>query len=154
MTKRHTVRKATIGDAPRVLEIRNHPTTRAASLQTDEIPWERHAPWFERTYLTEDAGHSCFVVETEGIVVGYCRYDTQDDGIMLVSIAVDPEFRGQGIGASLLSESLATITEKSRIIAEILKRNDASLNLFIRNGFSIIDEDDVKYRLCYGSDPL
>ena len=47
------LREATIGDARMLLDWRNDESTRSASLNSEEIPWEGHLAWFKRVLANE-----------------------------------------------------------------------------------------------------
>jgi GNAT superfamily N-acetyltransferase len=47
------------------------------------------------------------VIERDGIPIGRLYVDRQPDQILIVDIAVLPEYRGAGIGSVLMSEILA-----------------------------------------------
>ena len=51
MTKKLIVRKANFDDAKRIWEIRNHPTARQESLNTEEISLDSHLAWFWGKYF-------------------------------------------------------------------------------------------------------
>lgn len=60
------------------------------------------------------------------------------DEAELLTIAVRPEARGQGIGGRLLRETLARAAARGagRLILEVAADNDAALRLYRREGFA------------------
>lgn len=141
------VRPASREDALAILAIRNHPVSRAFSYQNEEIPAEEHVAWFERQYFSGQ-DHRCYVLETQDGVVGYCRFDRLD-GHFRISIAVHPEHQGKGFGSHLITGSIKHMPEGTRLKAEVLPNNSASLAFFIKHGFSHIgrtENEDVLER--------
>ncbi len=142
------VRPVALQDARRVWEIRNQPVVRKLSNSDEEISFVEHAPWFEKKYFSGADNH-CFVLEsTPGGVIGYCRLDFDDkQNHYIISIALDPDFHGQGLGHKILSETLRQFETGKEIFAEIQKNNIPSLKLFKKNNFKVFKEDEKNYYL-------
>ena len=129
------IRHVIIEDSKRIWEIRNHPAVRAVSGSPEMIDFQDHLPWFENKYFNTGE-NLCFVLETQHGVVGYCRFDNnQDKDIYIISIALDPDYHGKGLGIYLLNESLKRCDKNKKILAEIKKDNIRSLKLFENQGF-------------------
>ncbi len=60
-----------------------------------------------------------------------------DDPFEIVSLAVDPGFRGQGLGSALLQECLAVASTRSAVLSTHRDRNPA-VRLYLRHGFEVI----------------
>lgn len=133
-------RLATQEDALAILAIRNHPVSRAFSYQPDPIDPEEHASWFQKQYFSDD-GHHCYVLDTPEGIAGYCRFDKLD-GHYRVSIAVHPEKQGKGLGSVLLTEAIQKMPQGTRLQAEVLSNNSASLAFFLKHGFTHTDRTD------------
>lgn len=136
------VRPATREDALAILAIRNHPVSRTFSYEQNEISEEAHVEWFERNYAPE-TGNVCHVIETEHGVVGYCRLDRRE-GHYRVSIAVHPERHGRGLGSKLLTTVLKSLPLGTRLVAEVLPNNSASLAFFLKHGFAHIGRTETE----------
>lgn len=93
------LRRAASTDARFVWEVNNHPSVRAQSISTADIPWESHLPWFERKVA--DPRARFYVVSLEGADVGVVRID-EGDTDAVISIALRPEARGRGAGAEAI----------------------------------------------------
>ena len=144
------VRPAEISDSQRIWEIRNSPMVRQHSKNQDEIKFSDHQNWFQQQYFG-NTGNLCFVLaNAEGIVIGYCRFDfNQPNKNYRVSIALDPQYQGRGLGHWLLSQSLKNIPSQSIVLAEIKKTNPASLKLFEKNNFKTYQSDEFNFYLKY-----
>ena len=145
MTKKLIVRKANFDDAKRIWEIRNHPTARQESLNTEEISLDSHLAWFWGKYF-DKSNSICFIIEKEGFVVGYCRLDS-DGNKYIISIAIDPDHHGKGFGTFLLGESLRQFGLDKTILATVKKDNPASLCIFKKNSFISTAEDTTSIYL-------
>ena len=139
------VRKADAMDA-----IRNSPTARQQSLHQEVVPLVDHLAWFERHYASSK-NDMCFVLEHEGIVAGYCRFDEENPGFFVVSIAIADEYQGKGLGSYFLHYALKAFPHKGEkeILATIKKDNTVSLGLFQKHGFRDMREDDDAYTLIH-----
>ena len=143
------VRLATKEDARPVLDIRNDPMTRVQSVQNQElISLSEHLLWFEQQYFG-DAKSRCFVLDDNGKVIGYCRYDLGANDEYTVSIAISPEYHGRGLGHLLLSQSIIQFPAGKSIIAEVKKGNMPSIRLFQKNKFQTYREDRNNYYIRY-----
>lgn len=140
----YLIRKAEKKDTRAVWAIRNNPLNRNNFNSLDEIPFDRHEKWFEKKYFGGQ-DNKCFVLEVDGRVIGYCRFDF-DEGY-LTSIAIDPEYAGKGFGGILLGEALRELKADKDVFAEIKLSNLSSLKLFEKNGFVVYKTDDENYQL-------
>lgn len=124
-------------DGRLVFDWRNDVATRAASLQTDPIPWPVHELWWKASLGRAD--RTLIIGEDAwGRPVGLVRFDAAD-GRWLVSIQIAPDRRGQGWGRALLEGALVRMSEKRaayRFMAQIKPENEASRRLFATCGFA------------------
>jgi RimJ/RimL family protein N-acetyltransferase len=131
------LRRACMHDARLLHEWRNHPSTRAASHQGGEIPWETHVKWLEDSLARTD--RHVLVAERGGHPVGTLRFDVVGESAT-VSIAVEPGLQGAGFGPAILDAGHAWIPSHDprvrRIRAEIRDGNTASVGAFIAAGYS------------------
>lgn len=139
------IRLATNDDITRIWEIRNNPLIRNQSIDKREIDLESHKLWFEETYINNEK-NKCFVAEIEKDIVGYCRFDDNEDHIR-VSIAIHPDHQGKGLGNELLNTSLKFLHTPKKIKAEVKIDNIPSLKLFEKNNFFIKNQDRENFYL-------
>ena len=85
--------------------------------------------------------------------VGFIRLDlkTVSDEVFVISIFIDKDFRGEGLGQSalqLMKDSLKPLST-SRILARVHEKNTASKLLFEKCGFTLFDKslDYFEYEL-------
>lgn len=146
--KNFAIRKVEGQDSYCIWKIRNHPYIRAVSDNTEIILFENHSFWFKEKYFSGQDNH-CFVLAiSDNKVIGYCRFDFDDkEKHYVISIAIDPDFQGKGLGHKLLSESLRKVGANKIIFAKIKRDNARSIKLFEKNGFSVKNEDENNYYL-------
>jgi len=96
-------------------------------------------PWSEQSFL--DAVNSknalYLIAKLDGQFVGMCGLWQALDEADVMNVAVDPNFRGQGIAAALLEE-LFRMGEKRGIAAftlEVRSSNRAAIGLYEKLGF-------------------
>lgn len=133
-------------DIEAIWGIRNHPENRINFSDQTEIRYESHRKWFAQKYLSDDASDFCFVLRDKGQVVGYCRFDLVGKAYN-VSVALDPLYKGKGLGKKLLSESIKKMPAKTEFLAKVKEGNEASLKIFKANGFIISGQDEEFYNL-------
>lgn len=134
-------------DSQRIWEIRNHPSVRKNSVNSEIISFDNHQKWFHERYF-ENENNFCYALKDEKNTIGYCRFDyDNEEKIYVVSIAIDPENQSKGLGSQLLSQSLKKLRNKKNIsvLAEIKKSNTASIELFEKNGFEKYKENENSY---------
>jgi len=81
------------------------------------------------------------VVELDGVVVGYSRFDLDEDQY-LISAAITTSMHGKGIGNILFKESIEQLNPQIPIWGEPLKSNHVSIKILERCGFKRISESD------------
>jgi RimJ/RimL family protein N-acetyltransferase len=150
------VHRATDADRRELWEWRNDPTTRAASLTSEVVSWDDHNAWFDAIIV--DPSRAIYVGEIvgESSKVGRCRFDIVSGlGTAVVSINLNPQFRGRGLSKELLRASIDRLgddfPEVRTLTAQIRQSNSASLKLFESAGFGLTsmksDIGSYEYRL-------
>jgi phosphinothricin acetyltransferase len=133
---------ATPDDLPRIVEILNG-IIESSHASFDARPTgvaERRA-WFERFGST--GPHRILVARHHGTVVGYAGSQPYRDHeafreTVEVSIALDPSYRGRGVGSSLYRALFDILAGEPVhvVLAGIALPNDASIALHRRFGFT------------------
>lgn len=129
------LRAAGPDDARYVWTLNNHPSVRAQSIHTGEIPWETHVKWYEDRLRR--AGSRLFVALDGQTPVGVVRWDIAD-GEAVISIAVDAAHRGRGVGKRAIAIATGqALTQPGVRVAVALIRPDniASQRAFVDNQF-------------------
>lgn len=126
-----TLRPATPKDERRLWCWRNHPSARAASVQSDLIPWETHRKWF-RTH-----SHHIWIIMQGRVACGVIR----EEDCHQVSIFIDPRFRGRGVSAAALIQF-----GQPGLLACIRSDNSASQRAFVGAGYKRLEGQWLWYR--------
>jgi RimJ/RimL family protein N-acetyltransferase len=149
-----SLRPADLSDEARLLEWRNEPATRAASLMPGEISAADHHAWLVRRLA--DDGSALFIVLDDLEPVGQVRLDRRGDGLAEVSIGLAPEARGRGVGreALRLAALEAPRVEATTLSALVKADNEASLRSFAAAGYREFGrrDDVVELRLTLDQD--
>ena len=137
-----TIRPATKSDVTRITQIYNEAILNTTATFDTEIKTEsERMEWFN----AHDEKHPVIVAEFEGMVIGYacltrwsdrCAYD----GTAEVSVYVDHNYRGRGVGKKLL-EVLTAEGEKANLhnlISRISEGNLSSIHIHELFGFTHI----------------
>jgi UDP-2,4-diacetamido-2,4,6-trideoxy-beta-L-altropyranose hydrolase len=130
------IRRAVIEDCAELWKWRNDETTRRNSKSAAVIPWSDHQRWYADSLQRDD--RRIWIAEMWGKKAGMVRFDRNGDERWIVSIAVDPEERGRGIGRSLLAAACARMKSETAghgFEAEIAVENRASARIFETCGF-------------------
>ena len=134
-----TVRRATLEDLGAIAKIYNEAILQTvATFDTEPKTIEERKTWF----TNHDSKHPILVAEQDGRTVGWASLSRWSDrrgysGTAEVSLYVEKEHRGKGIGKKLL-KVITQDGEKAGIhtvIAQIVEGNEPSINLFKHEGF-------------------
>lgn len=115
-------------------------------------------PWSEESFLSEllynQLAHY-YVVEIQGVVVGYGGMWIIVDEGHITNIAVHPAFRGKGLGHVLVQGLLAEGNKKgcSRYTLEVRPSNTEAIALYEKYGFEEVGRRP-KYYQDSGEDAL
>ena len=133
------IRNIKKNDSEDIFLWRNDLQTREMSINQKEILFEEHSIWFKKSITNPDIDF--YICEIESNKIGVCRFDhdkklTQSR----ISINMNPEYRGQGLGGELLKNVIYEYKKKRKsiLIAEIKEVNIISKKLFSSVGFKII----------------
>ena len=135
------VRSAKMSDARMIYEWRSHPVTRATARISDEFGLPEHDRWMRKMVFD---GQSILLVGVVGMVdVGVIRFDidSREKGRATVSLYLDPQLHGLGLGTALLRAGegfvLKHISENMRFVATIVDGNESSKRMFASSGYSL-----------------
>src|SRR5260370_25781810 len=76
------------------------------------------------------------------------RYGSRPrEGMLVIGIALLPEFRGAGIGGALLRELLAEAAKTGRQVTIHVDKFNPALRLYHRLGFQIVQDAGADWRM-------
>lgn len=119
------IREMTVNDTDRVYQIEN-----------DSF----FEPWSKKQLLKEFENNSFLrhiVYEKDGEVVGFYIISHILDVVEIFTIAVDKDFRAEGIGSILLEDIIkrSEASDVNEIWLEVSTKNTAAINLYKKFGF-------------------
>lgn len=134
------MRSANNDDLQRIVEIYNSTiSTRMATADIEPVTVKSKREWFEK----HSKKRPIFVEEIDGVVVAWISFESFYGRPAYhltaeISIYIDNQFRGKGVGSKLLEESLKLCSRLriKNIIGFIFSHNIRSLRLFEKYGFS------------------
>lgn len=140
----HSTRFAATRDLPSLSRIYNHYVTQTAiTFDVEPTTPEQRQHWLDG--FSADGRHRCLVAEIDGEVCGYAcsgrfRAKAAYDTTVEVSVYLDPDANGKGLGTSLYRELFAGLreTDLHRAVGIITLPNAASIALHRRFGFESI----------------
>jgi UDP-2,4-diacetamido-2,4,6-trideoxy-beta-L-altropyranose hydrolase len=139
------LRRARPEDCRLIWKWANEPTIRAVSFSSEPIPWESHVRWFEAKL----ADPNCLLLIAENgqhKEIGQIRYELQGAEAE-VSVSLDPAARGKGYGAAMIAASARDAFARpgiARLRAYTKPDNEASIRAFLKAGYTLVGETEVK----------
>jgi RimJ/RimL family protein N-acetyltransferase len=130
------LRPAEENDAHLLFQWRSEPEAARNSLNSNPIEWIEHKAWFDTSLSNKDR-IILIGMFGEEYPFGTLRFDHLVDGAD-VSINIDPNLRGRGLGKSLLKEGIKRYPD-TRMFATIRGSNVASLIIFLASGFELVE---------------
>lgn len=139
------LRPATADDARLLHGWRNHPAVHAVSGNAAAIAFEDHQRWLQRVLQANDRW--LFVAQVGQLPVGSIRFDRLDADRLEVSLYLDPELQGLGLGPRLLlageQQTQHSLGTSFTVNATVIAGNTASQRLFEGCGY---DGGPLHYR--------
>ncbi|MTB53185.1 bifunctional UDP-2,4-diacetamido-2,4,6-trideoxy-beta-L-altropyranose hydrolase/GNAT family N-acetyltransferase [Lewinella sp. W8] len=139
-------RRATKIEMHQYFKWANDPVVRSTAVKTDVISWEEHTKWFSRRLVDQDSLLLFFLYRNRPC--GQIRYEVSSSGSAIVSISIDPGFRGQRLASRMLAigqeQFHSRFPEIPLIVAYIRPDNLASRKTFERVQFSLIEEVNLR----------
>lgn len=150
------VRQACLDDAMDILRWRNDPVARAMSRHNEPINESDHMAWYSRAVA--DPNRLFLIGVQNGKSIGIVRFDHIRAPLAEVSISIDSEMRGHGLGRALLGLALSHLhaaVPAIPVLAVARIDNHLSLRLFGALGFTRESDDGIFANLvlppCIGS---
>ncbi len=104
-------------------------------------------------YLNHYANASFDVIEQHGAPAGRLYVDRQERTLLIVDIALLPQWRGRGIGTALIEALFAEARAVGKEVSISVEKFNPAQRLYRRLGFRPYAEDDVYWFMYWSSDP-
>lgn len=153
------MRQATEQDLSKIVSIYNSTvSTRLATADTEEVSVKSKLEWFKRHIPDK---RPILVHEIEGRIAAWVSFESfygrpAYDHTAEISIYIDAEYRGQGLGRKLVQEAMDMTSELNikTLLGYIFAHNESSIRLFQSFGFeewgrltNIAEMDGKEYSL-------
>lgn len=136
-----TIREGRLSDASVLFDWRNDERVRLVSRDSKTLSWDEHINWLQSSLANPK--RKVYVAQIGAAPVGTVRYDQSDADLndWEISIALNPEHRGRGLGGALLAAADRLLRETLGfpilIRAVVRTENNASNRLFETSGYCI-----------------
>jgi sugar phosphate isomerase/epimerase/L-amino acid N-acyltransferase YncA len=134
-------------DMRHVFELSNDPIVRQSSINSEPIIWDNHVLWFQNK-LNDEQSHFYVIKNKEHDFVGYVRFDKeQDTPAYVITIHLASEYRGKGLGSSLISQASRLVCQTTgikNIYAYIKETNTPSIKSFTKAQYSFTQKKIIK----------
>jgi len=138
------VRKVTKKDSLEILSWRNDKISISFSKKKKKITLERHNKWFEKNLKNKKIKfYLGFIIKKCKKNVGVVRFNIKNN-YALVSINLNPSMRGKSLSYVLLAAAIKKFLKfkKIKLIAEIKRKNFASISCFLKNEFFLLKSEN------------
>ncbi|HKC63975.1 MAG TPA: GNAT family N-acetyltransferase [Pyrinomonadaceae bacterium] len=119
--------------------------------------WDKHQQEFflkmqlrarDQSYLMYYTGIDDSIILFENVRAGRLITSRTDEEIRLVDISLLPEFRGAGVGTSLIRDLLAEADRTRRIVRlQVERANTKARRLYERMGFQVTSENQTHFQM-------
>jgi RimJ/RimL family protein N-acetyltransferase/endonuclease IV len=141
------LRTASWNDCETILRMANSPDVRAVSFSSEIIDMPTHEKWFKAKLETPNAFFIIAEDANTAEIAAQIRFETTN-GDWTISISLNREFRGKGLGVRLIETASAIFfdrhPETPRILAYIKPENKASIRAFEKAGYKYAGTASVK----------
>lgn len=136
------LRKAVLEDSKFIYDLRNDDLTRMNSINKEIIAYDKHMAWYERKLQDNDT--YIYILTDGSDNIGQVRLDIDKDKA-LISYAISPSHRGLGYGTKILTlieDKILEYYENINLRGCVLKENIVSKKIFLKLGYTVIDDED------------
>ena len=129
------LRTATKSDCQFVFDLSNDEAVRTSSLNQEKITWSTHELWFKNKLDSSD--DAFYIAEIKDKAMGQVRFVIRDD-VAEISLSLSCEFRGCGLGSSLIKLSCDRVFADfpvQKIHAVVKNENESSIRSFEKSNF-------------------
>lgn len=145
---RVALRPVTAADVPFLEEL--YASTRESELAL--VPWDQEQKQaFVRSQFAAQSAHytthfpraSVDVILLDGVAAGRLYVNRRPREIHIIDIALLPQFRGAGVGGSLLGELLGEAATRGDTVSIHVEHNNRAQTLYRRLGFQAVAEEGL-----------
>jgi ribosomal protein S18 acetylase RimI-like enzyme len=104
-------------------------------------------------YLTYYASTDCAVLEQDGVPAGRLYVDRQGGTLLVVDVALLPEWRARGIGTELMQAVIAEAGAAGKTVTVTVEKYNPAQRLYRRLGFREVSDEGVHWIMEWGASP-
>ena len=95
----------------------------------------------------QSSNWECLVAERDGKIIACAIAEIDNDTAEIGSLAVDPDYRRQGIATILMTKLLGAIVKRGAnfVVLEVRLSNTAAIELYKNFGFQIVEREEDYY---------
>jgi ribosomal protein S18 acetylase RimI-like enzyme len=110
--------------------------------------WDWDENWQKKYFSSNFNPDLLKIIIEGGNEIGCISIIEEDNQIFLSLIEISPEYQNQGIGSTLIKDLLIKAEKLSKsVYLQVLKTNEKAKKLYLRLGFSIIEESETHYKM-------
>jgi len=130
-------RKISVKDFLVTYKWRNDITSIKNSKSQNRISLYSHLKWFKKNLNSEKNFYGYIFFDSQKRKIGLVFFKKIDNEKFLISINLNPKFRGSGHSNVILKKAIMDFREEetAEIIAEIMSQNFISIKLFTKHNF-------------------
>ena len=104
--------------------------------------------WFNSKIDDPDCEY--YILEYKGENAGSIRFDIDEMNHAKISYLIDSNFTGKGLGTAILKQGIALLKKNKpnvkKVFGYVLKENKASVRIFEKLNFNLIEESDSELK--------
>jgi ribosomal protein S18 acetylase RimI-like enzyme len=101
-----------------------------------------------QAYVSNWPQADSYIILADGEQAGRLMLNRTGEQIFMIDLALLPEYRGSGIGSTLIKDLLAEGAEAGKpVILHVLKENVKAIRLYERLGFSVCADVGMYFRM-------
>jgi GNAT superfamily N-acetyltransferase len=138
------------GEGDRALMLAIYASTRAEELAVTGWTDEAKAAFLAQQFAAQDSHYrvhypdaSYDVIMVEGGPAGRLYVDRGEDGILLVDVALLPDFRGRGVGTAVLRQVIAEADAAGKVLSIHVEKTNRARSLYARHDFAEVADHGV-----------
>ena len=104
-------------------------------------------------YLTYYAAADCAVLDRDGVAAGRLYIDRQAGTLLVVDIALLPEWRGRGIGTALIEAVIAEARAAGKAVEMMVEKHNPAQRLYRRLGLREVGDEGTHWLMRWRAAP-
>jgi UDP-2,4-diacetamido-2,4,6-trideoxy-beta-L-altropyranose hydrolase len=132
-----------------LFNLANDNLTRKFSFNQNTISYLDHSVWYKNKLSSKN--DILYVCYDNNDLIGQIRFEIINELESVISISILHKYRGLGYGSQILKLGCIEFWKnyKIKILAYVKEINKNSYNLFLKNGFTLIENLNIKGDITY-----